>query len=48
MLKERAREISLVVAGIDLILLVISFLAAVYIRAVFLPAHFESLEYLPV
>ena len=48
MLKERAREVSILVACLDLLLLVVSFVGAYLIRAYVLPLYLPPLEYVPV
>ena len=48
MLKERAREISLLVMGADQILLAVSFWAAYSLRALVLPRYFPHFEFVPI
>ncbi len=48
MLKERAREISILVAALDLLLLVVAFFTACYLRAYVLPGRLTHLEFVPL
>jgi len=48
MLKERAREVSILVACLDLVLLVVAFVAVYLFRAFVLPQHLPYLEYVPM
>ena len=48
MLKQRAREVKLIVASLDLLLMILAFLSAYHLRAYILPRFFDGFQYVPL